>query len=254
MELVHTNLCGPMRTPSQSQNKYFILFIDDLSRMTWVYFLKEKSEAFEIFKKFILLVENQSGKKLKTLRSDRGTEFNSKKFDEFCKNEGLEHQLTVAYNPQQNGVSERKNRTIMEMARSMLMAKGLPKKFWAKAVNTTVYLLNRCPTKAVKNLTPIEAWSAIKPTAEHLKVFGRICYMHILEQKRHKLEEKSAKGVFLGYSSQSKGYRVFNLKSQQLVTSRDVVFDEYSTWNWEKDEELTQPLTVPVIEEPETRI
>lgn len=180
--------------------------------------------------------------KTQTLRSDRGTDFNSKKFDKFCKNEGLEHQLTVAYTPQQNGVSERKTRTVMEMARSMLMAKGLHKKFWAEAVHTALYLLNRCPTKAVKNLTPIEAWSGIKPTAVHLKVFGCICYMHIPEQKRHKLEEKSTKGVFLGYSSQSKGYGVFNLKSQQLVTSK------------EKDEKLTQPLTIPVIESPETRM
>lgn len=97
LELVHTDGCGPMRTPSQSQNIYFILFIDYILRMTWVYFFKEKSKAFGIFKKYKLLVKNQSGCKIKNLRSDRGTEFNSKKFNVFCEEQGLEHQLTVAY-------------------------------------------------------------------------------------------------------------------------------------------------------------
>ncbi|PKU75919.1 Retrovirus-related Pol polyprotein from transposon TNT 1-94 [Dendrobium catenatum] len=222
-----------MKTTSLSNYKYFILFIDDYTRMAWVYFLKEKSETFGIFKNFKLLVENQSGQKIKILRSDRGGEFNSCQFEDFCKEEGLEHQLTVAYTPQQNGVTERKNRTVMEMARSMLIAKDIPKKFWAEAVNTAVYVLNRCPTKAVKDITPIEAWSGDKPSVDHFRIFGCLCYVHIPKQKRHKLEEKPDKGIFLGYSSQSKGYIFFNLKTQQLVTSRDVKFDEDAIWKWE---------------------
>ncbi|KAL0436226.1 UNVERIFIED_CONTAM: Retrovirus-related Pol polyprotein from transposon TNT 1-94 [Sesamum radiatum] len=150
LELIHTDVCGPMRTPSHEQNRYFILFIDDYSRMTWVYFMREKSEVFKIFKKFKNLVEKQSGQRIKVLRSDRGKEYNNSEFDKFCEEEGIDHQTTVSYNPQQNGVSERKNRTIMEMARSMLQEKHLPKAFWAEAVYTAVYLLNRCPTKAVK--------------------------------------------------------------------------------------------------------
>ena len=109
-----------MRMPSHENNRYFILFIDDFSRMTWVYFLKEKSEVFGVFKKFKALIENQSGKRIKVLRSDRGKEYTSREFERFCEDEGIERQLTVAYSPQQNGVSERKNRTVMEMARSML--------------------------------------------------------------------------------------------------------------------------------------
>ncbi|KAL0301377.1 UNVERIFIED_CONTAM: Retrovirus-related Pol polyprotein from transposon TNT 1-94 [Sesamum radiatum] len=126
----------------------------------WVYFMREKSEVFKVFKKFKNLVEKQSGRSIKVLRSDRGKEYNNSEFDKFCEEEGIEHQTTVSYNPQQNGVSERKNRTVMEMARSMLQEKHLPKAFWAEAVYTAVYLLNRCPTKAVQNMTPIEAWSA----------------------------------------------------------------------------------------------
>ncbi|KAK4394765.1 Retrovirus-related Pol polyprotein from transposon TNT 1-94 [Sesamum angolense] len=99
-----------MRTPSHEQNRYFILFIDDYSRMTWVYFMREKSEVFKVFKKFKNLVEKQSGRSIKVLRSDRGKEYNNSEFDKFCEEEGIEHQTTVSYNPQQNGVSERKNR------------------------------------------------------------------------------------------------------------------------------------------------
>ncbi|KAK4388734.1 Retrovirus-related Pol polyprotein from transposon TNT 1-94 [Sesamum angolense] len=170
LELIHTDVCGPMRTPSHEQNIYFILFIDDYSRMTWVYFMREKFEVFKVFKKFKNLVEKQSGRSIKVLRSDRGKEYNNSKFDKFCEEEGIEHQTTVSYNPQQNGVSERKNRTVMEMARSMLQEKHLSKAFWAEAVYTAVYLLNRCPTKAVQNMTPIEAWSGKKPSAKHLRV------------------------------------------------------------------------------------
>lgn len=116
LQLVHTDVCGPMRTPSHNGNMYFLLFIDDFSRMTWVYFMKGKPEVLEIFKKFKRAVEIESGFKMKALRSDRGMEFNSQRFNKFCDEEGLKHQLTVAYSPQQNGVAERKNRTVMEMA------------------------------------------------------------------------------------------------------------------------------------------
>ncbi|KAK4386674.1 Retrovirus-related Pol polyprotein from transposon TNT 1-94 [Sesamum angolense] len=247
LELIHTDVCGPMRTPSHEQNRYFILFIDDYSRMTWVYFMREKSEVFKVFKKFKNLVEKQSGRSIKVLRSDRGKEYNNSEFDKFCEEEGIEHQTTVSYNPQQNGVSERKNRTVMEMARSMLQEKHLPKVFWAEAVYTAVYLLNRCPTKAVQNMTPIEAWSGKKPSAKHLRVFGSICYVHIPTEKRHKLEEKTEKGIFLGYSTQSKGYRIYNLKTKKLIISRDVEFDEDTMWNW--DEEKVERQSVMILKE-----
>ncbi|KAK4387924.1 Retrovirus-related Pol polyprotein from transposon TNT 1-94 [Sesamum angolense] len=245
LELIHTDVCGPMRTPSHEQNRYFILFIDDYSRMTWVYFMREKSEVFKVFKKFKNLVEKQSGRSIKVLRSDRGKEYNNLEFDKFCKEEGIEHQTTVSYNPQQNGVSERKNRTVMEMARSMLQEKHLPKVFWAEAVYTAVYLLNRCPTKAVQNMTPIEAWSGKKPSAKHLRVFGSICYVHIPTEKRHKLEEKTEKGIFLGYSTQSKGYRIYNLKTKKLIISRDVEFDEDAMWNWDEEKVERQSVMIP---------
>ncbi|KAL0326306.1 UNVERIFIED_CONTAM: putative mitochondrial protein [Sesamum radiatum] len=133
----------------------------------------------------------------------------------------------------------------MEMARSMLQEKHLPKAFWAEAVYTAVYLLNRCPTKAVQNMTPIEAWSGKKPSAKHLRVFGSICYVHIPTEKRHKLEEKTEKGIFLGYSTQSKGYRIYNLKTKKLIISRDVEFDEDAMWNWDEEKVERQSVMIP---------
>ncbi|KAL0441847.1 UNVERIFIED_CONTAM: putative mitochondrial protein [Sesamum radiatum] len=123
--------------------------------------------------------------------------------------------------------------------------KHLPKAFWAEAVYTAVYLLNRCPTKAVQNMTPIEAWSGKKPSAKHLRVFGSICYVHIPTEKRHKLEEKTEKGIFLGYSTQSKGYRIYNLKTKKLIISRDVEFDEDAMWNWDEEKVERQSVMIP---------
>lgn len=147
-------------------------FIDDYSRKAWVYFLVEKSEAFQSFKYFKNLVEKETGQFIKCLRTDRGGEFNSEKFNEFCKENGIKRQLTTAYTPQQNGVAERKNRTVMNLVRSMLSDKKVPKTFWPEAVNWTMYVLNRCPTFAVRDMTPEEAWSGDKPSVEHFRVFG----------------------------------------------------------------------------------
>ncbi|KAL5731634.1 hypothetical protein ACHQM5_004343 [Ranunculus cassubicifolius] len=137
------------------------------------------------------------------------------------------------------------------MARTMMYDKGLPKIFWAEAVYTSVYLLNRCPTKAVQNKTPIEAWSNQKPSARHLRVFGCICYVRIPKEKRHKLEEKTEKGIFLGYSTQSKGYRVYNLRTKKLIISRDVEFDEAASWNWDEEKVEKGKICVPLITEKE---
>ncbi|KAL0556644.1 hypothetical protein IC582_005158 [Cucumis melo] len=159
LELIHTDWCGPMRTTTNGGNRYFITFIDDFSRKLWIYFLKEKSEALVCFKSFKAFTENQSGYKIKTLRSDRGGEYIA--FGNLFKEQGIHHQMTARMTPQQNGVAERKNRTIMEMARSMLKAKNLPNKFWGDVVACTVYILNRAPTKSVPGMTPYEAWYVI---------------------------------------------------------------------------------------------
>ena len=157
LQLIHADICGPVTPTSNSKKRYFLCFIDDFSRKVWVYFLVNKSEALHSFKCFKNLVEKETGMYIKCLRTDRGGEFNSREFKEFCKRSDIKRQLTAAFTPQQNGVAERKNRTVMNMVRSMLSEKKIPKTFWPEAVNWTMYVLNRCPTLAVKNVTPEEA-------------------------------------------------------------------------------------------------
>jgi hypothetical protein len=185
-----------------------------------------------MFSNFKKMVETQCGQKIKKLRTDNGGEYTSKEFSVFCQEAGIVHQLTVPYSPQQNGVSERKNRTVMEMTRCILFEKKLPKFLWAEAVNTSVYLLNRLPTKFVQDRTPLEAWSGVKPTVKHLKVFGSLCYFHVPSVRRGKLDERAEKGIFVGYATESKGYRIYNLSAAKVQISRDVHFDENSYWKW----------------------
>jgi hypothetical protein len=190
LELVHSDIFGPTRTPSLGGKRYFLLFVDDYTRMMWLYILDKKSEAFSVFLKFQALVERQSGRQIKTLRTDRGGEFIYTPFMDYCKEKGIKRQLTIRKTPQQNGVAERKNRTIAEMARSMLKGKGLPNTFWAEAVNTAVFILNRSPTKAVRNKTPYEAWNKEKPQVNFLKIFGCIAYALVPSEKGKNLTKK----------------------------------------------------------------
>ena len=234
LELVHADLCGPMKTESLNGSRYFLMFTDDLTRMSWVYFLSLKSDALEMFKKFKAYVEKQSGCVIKKLRTDNGGEFCSNDFDAFCEEFGIYKQLTAPYTPEQNDVAERKNRTVVEMARSMLKAKNLPNQFWAEVVATPIYLRNISPTKAVQNQTPYEAWYGVKPSVSHLKVFGCISYA-LIKYFRHKLEKKSEKCVFVGYSLKSKAYRLYNPISGKIVISREALFNETTSWSWRSD-------------------
>ncbi|KAI5336533.1 hypothetical protein L3X38_015801 [Prunus dulcis] len=244
LELVHTDISGPMKTESISGNRYFLLFTDDCTRMSWVYFIRNKSSALECFKKFKAMTELQSGHKIKGLRSDRGGEFLSNDFNKLCDEFGIQRQLTIAYSPQQNGVAERKNRTVVEMAKSMLHEKGMTYDFWAEAVNTAVYLLNRCPTKSLKKVTPFEAYTGRKPGIAHLKIFGSPCHVLIPSALRHKLEENSHKCIFVGYGLCEKGYRLFDPSTRKVILSKDVQFDENGSWKWENAS--AGEMTVPV--------
>ncbi|KAL4312806.1 hypothetical protein GQ457_01G025220 [Hibiscus cannabinus] len=164
LKLIHADLCGPIQTEPLGGSHYFLLFTDDYSRMSWVYFLTNKSETFENFQRFKAMVEKQSNNHIKILRTNRGGEFMSNIFNFFCEENGIKRELTTPYTPEQNGVAERKNRTVVEMARSMLRARGLLDQFWAEAVATSVYLLNLSPTRAVLNRTPYEAWYERRPS------------------------------------------------------------------------------------------
>lgn len=225
LELVHTDLCGPMPCSSLSGSKYFLLFIDDFSRKTFVYFLKTKSEVFEKFKSFKVLVENQTGRKIKVLRSDNGGEYINSNFQMFLKDNGIRHQTTVPHSPQQNGVAERANRTIMEAARCMLQDANLAQEFWAEAVNTAVHIRNHCPTKAVMGCTPEEKWTNRKVSIKHFRIFG--CVAYALNPNRKKLDSKCKSYIFVGYCDDTKGYRLIDPEfPTNCIKARNVTFLE----------------------------
>jgi IS30 family transposase len=196
LELVHSDVCGPMKTTSRGGARYFVTFIDDFSRKIHVYLLRTKGEVFDKFKEYKALVDNQTDMKIKTFRSNNGGEFVSKKFDNFLHECGIQRQTSAPYTPQQNGVAERANRTIMECVRSMIPTQGLDLEFWAEAVNTVVYIKNQCPTKAFESKTPQEAWTGRKPNVSHLRVFGCKAFAHILDEKKSKLVSNSIFCVF----------------------------------------------------------
>ena len=177
-------------------------------------------------------MENESGLFIKCLRTDRGGEFTSTDFNNFCELNGIRRQLTTAYTPQQNGVAERKNRTLMNMVRSMLLEKGIPKTLWGEAVRWSNFVLNRCPTFMVKDVTPSEAWNGIKPSVENFRVFGCIAHAHVPQVHLSKLDKRSAKCIFLGVSEESKGYRLFNPITKKFVVSQDIIFKELEIFRW----------------------
>ena len=227
LQLVHSDVCGPMQTQSIGGAKYFVTFIDDYTRCCAVYFMKRKSEVFDKFKEFEATTTIDAGRAIGTLRTDNGGEYLSSAFQNYLKERGIRHELTVPHSPQQNGVSERMNRTLVESARSMIAHAGLSNIFWAEAISTAAYVRNRLPTTTLKEReTPYERWYGRKPDVNHFRVFGCMAYAHVPDCERRKLDTKSKRMRFVGYSLTSKGYRLFDETNQKLYIRRDVEFNE----------------------------
>lgn len=207
LELVHSDV-GEMECVSLGGNRYYITFLDDYTRKVWIYPMKQKSGAFEKFRQFQLYAERESGRQIKVLRTDNGGEYVNGVFMEYLKKNGIKHELTVPYNPEQNGAAERVNRTIKEKVRCMLIDSGLSKSVWAEAANTAVYLINRCPAKAIDFKVPEEMWCERSVSLNHLRIFGSKVLSHTPKQKRKNLSDTGREGVLVGYGEVQKGYRV----------------------------------------------
>jgi len=231
LELVHGDLCGPVTPATSAGNRYILLLVDDATRFMWAVLLSSKDAAADAIKKVKAAAEVESGRKLKVLRTDNGGEFTVAEFAAYCANEGVKRHYSAPHSPQQNGVVERRNQTVVAMARALLKQRQMPAKFWGEAVMTAVHILNRSPTKALGDVTPYEAWHGRAPTVGHLKVFGCVAYTRRLSQLR-KLDDRGEAGVFIGYAEGAKAYRVFDPASQRVRVSRDVVFDEGRGWDW----------------------
>ncbi|UYV70680.1 K02A2.6-like, partial [Cordylochernes scorpioides] len=224
LQLVHSDVCGPLPTNSLSGKRYFITFTDDYSRYTKIYLLKGKDEVYEKIKDYVISAHTEFGKNIQTIRTDNGREYVNRQVEDFLNQSGIKHQLTVPYSPAQNGVAERKNRSLMEMTRCMLFDSGLPQSLWAEAVTTANYLHNRIPSKATDK-TPFELWTNRKPSLKHLKRFGCKAFAYIPKIKRNKLDSKVIEGIFLGYDDRSKGYRILH-DTDNITISRSVKFIE----------------------------
>ena len=194
----------------------------------WAFVLKSKDQVLSVFKEFHVRAERESGQKLKSVRSDNGGEYIGP-FAEYCKSQGIKLEKTVPKTPQLNGLAERMNRTITERVRSMLSHAKLPKSYWAEAMLTAVYLINRSPSVPLDGDVPQRAWTGKEVSYKHLRVFGCLAYVHIARDQRSKLDSKTKPCIFLGYSEDEFGYRLWDLKDKKVVRSRDVVFMEDKT-------------------------
>jgi transposase InsO family protein len=236
LEIVHTDLVGPTTTKGLKGERYFMLLVDDYTRMTAVFFLKNKSEAFENFKIYKEIVENEMDSRIKCLRSDNGGEFTSKEFMDYCNNHGIKRQFYVARTPQQNRVVERKNRTVQEMAQAMIMDSKLRDMFWTQAVHTTVHIQNRVMLRNNTDKTPYELWKGRPANVKHFRVFGSKCYIKREDGRMGKFDSRVDKGILVGYSSTRKAYKCYNLRLNKVVESINVTIDETGIPKSKKEE------------------
>jgi len=221
--IIHTDVCGPMSVSTRNGYRYFVTFTNDLSRYGYIYLMKHKSETFEKFKEFQKEVENQLNKKIKHRRSDRGGEYLSYEFNMHLKDCGIIPQLMPAGTPQRNGVSERRNRTLLDSVRSMMSLTDLSVSFWGYVLETTAFILNRAPSKSVET-TPYEIWYGQKPKLSFLKVWG--CEAYVKKLQPDKLEPKSEKCIFVGYPRETIGYALYNQAKGKTFVARTGTFLE----------------------------
>ncbi|GJV97978.1 retrovirus-related pol polyprotein from transposon TNT 1-94 [Tanacetum coccineum] len=226
LNLLHMDLCGPMRVASINGKKYILVIVDDYSRYTWTLFLRSKDETPEVLKDFLTMIQRNLQAPVISVRTDRGTEFLNKTLNAFFKEEGIEHQTSTPRTPEQNGVVERRNRTLVEAARTMLSASKLPLFFWAEAIATACYTQNRSIIIPTHEKTAYHIINDRKPSIKHLHIFGCTCYLTRDGENLDKMKEKGDTCILVGYSTKSKGYRVYNKRTRLIVESIHLRFDE----------------------------
>ena len=225
-EILHSDLMGPLSTPTLAGSRYILVFTDDYSHKSWIYFLKSKDQTFFFFRTFMAKIRTETGNPLSILHTNRGGEYLSHEFTTFCDENGIQRHLTQAHTSQQNGVAERRNRTIMERDCNLSTHCNLPLFLWSEAVSTANYLINRSPICANAGITPKERYNGQKSSVEHLRIFGCFAFRHIPIEHRKKLDSKSSKCLFLGYDTNSKAFKVYDAQKRKVLITRDLVFDE----------------------------
>jgi hypothetical protein len=226
LELLHMDLFGPTTYRSIGGNSYDLVVVDDYSRHTWIFFLNDKSNVFSIFKGFAKRAENEFDFKIKKIRSDNDSEFKNSKIEDYCDEKGVKHEFSANYTMQQNGVAERKNQTLIDMTRSMLSEYNVSDSFWAEAINTACHASNRLYCHRLLKKTPYELLIGRKPNISYFWVFGCKCYILRKDIRLSKFQSKCDEGLLLGYSLNSKAYRVYNQSMGLVEETSDVEFDE----------------------------
>jgi transposase InsO family protein len=226
LELLHMDLFGPIAYISIGGSKYYLVIVDDYSCFTWVFFLQEKSHTQETLKGFLRQAQNEFGLRIKKIRSDNGTKFKNSQIEGFLEEEGIKHEFSSPYTPQQNGVVERKNRTLLDMARTMLDEYKTSDQFWAKAVNTACYAINGLYLHRILKKASYELLTGKKPNVSYFRVFGSKCFILVKRGRKSKFAPKVVEGFLLGYDSNTRAYKVFNKSSGLVDVSCDIVFDE----------------------------
>ncbi|GJT31215.1 retrovirus-related pol polyprotein from transposon TNT 1-94, partial [Tanacetum coccineum] len=226
LQLLHMDLCGPMRVESINGKKYVLVIVDDYSRYTWTHFLRSKDETPGVLIDFLTLVQRGLHAQVTTVRTDKGTEFLNKTLHAYFAKEGIRHETSTARTPEQNGVVERRNRTLVEAARTMLSAAKVPLFFWAEAIATACFTQNRSLVIPRHEKTPYHIINARKPSVKFFHIFGSLCYIVRDGENLDKMKEKGDACIFVGYSTQSKAYRVFNKRTRMIVETIHVNFDE----------------------------
>ncbi|GJR26941.1 retrovirus-related pol polyprotein from transposon TNT 1-94 [Tanacetum coccineum] len=229
MEVLHTlhmDLCGPLRVQSINGKKYILVIVDDYSRFTWVKFLRSKDETPAFVINLLKQLQVGLNKTVRFVRTDNGTEFVNKDLTDYYESVGITHEKTVPRTPQQNGVVERRNRTLVEAARTMLIFSKAPLFLWAEAVATACYTQNRSLIHTLHDKTPYELVHDKKPDLSFLRVFGALCYPTNDSEDLGKLKAKADIGFFVGYAPNRKGYRIYNKRTRQIMETIHVTFDE----------------------------
>ncbi|PKU63556.1 Retrovirus-related Pol polyprotein from transposon TNT 1-94 [Dendrobium catenatum] len=224
--LVHSDIWGPFSIPSSHGFRYYISFIDDFSKFTWIYPIINKSEAFSKFIEFQKSVERQFSCNIKIIRTDNGGEYMNYKFKTYCASTGIDHQSTCPHSPSQNGVAERKHIHLIETTRALLIQASLPLSLWVDVLLTANYLINRIPSSNTNHKSPFEILHGQPPRYDHLKVLGCLCYPWLKPYTSHKLSPTSHPCVFIEYAHSQKGYKCLDIHTHKIYTSRNVIFNE----------------------------
>jgi hypothetical protein len=224
-QLIHMDTISPSRICSTGGKWYVLVIVDDYSRYSWVLFLESKDDVFEHFRSLALRLNNAHLNCLKATRSDNETEFKNTSFDQFCLEHGVDQQFSAPHVPQQNGVMERNNNTLVEMSRMMLDEHRTPRCFWADGISTACYISNRIFLHSILNLTLFELRIGRKPSVSHLRPFRCKCFI-LKHGNLDKFESRSSDGIFLKYTPHDISYRVFNLEANTIIESCDMTFDE----------------------------